>query len=783
MSFERFAQGDGGPSSSASSGQSSASIATSPDDSFCVWTEKDRTAAKYLVKKLTFLHGAPSAVDVLAVAGLVSMRYELYSLLKHSGVFYALAIYNVLEKKFEGHSTQGAAHNSMLPIVLGLVTQYPSYFKVLLDEFDDARARLEGRIELLRLKVTAEDVLRARIAAQDRVLAAQDAWIAALKANQEPVDGKIGGLAWPKDEEDAYLQPVSHARSVVFCAIRSQMARLARDLLPRRCTTKAVPRGRPRKNPIATSLPVSSPASGAAATQQPTPQTPSSSSITLRSADVGDTNECPALTPELIAHFFQCFDRLPQVMNPIIRATSITMTIRTVSYQLYLLPSQSRALALCIIALSSLISFHEAVLGDGPRPKSFTDAEFFSSTQDVLSCGARRAGAYRALHGLALKAAGDSGAMLQVSNENAASCFLLDVLDQLDVCGISRPWASAYLSHARALAPTWRTSTLAPPDGGYWAGDLMAEALRATSSRKPILFSRDDQLLLCGPEPLSPEALLASLKRTTRKSPTAVIFSSMIPYFFHITCLSRELWETITGDRAHLGPVSEGAVIQFLASLSLMHAILSRLLALCDSALLLTADSSEPGFLLEGERVSLGRCASAIVLGFAGLALPLHRELESRALSLSIDIPGSSAHHQGRMRVLQNQACDMAALGARDLARIVPYLPPVHFPKWLPLRDCTLFALEQAEAVPVLSHECLRDLQTFAGEIGLVGYSLDLFSSPHNSSLVDRLAVQIHSSTREPQFFETESALGDMYFPVNQSWFDSAAVGAPMDFW
>ncbi|KAJ6602394.1 hypothetical protein DFH09DRAFT_1354761 [Mycena vulgaris] len=203
MSFERFAQGDGGPSSSASSGQSSASIPTSADDSFRVWTEKDRTPPKHLVKTLTFLRGAPSVVDVLAVAGLVSRRYELYSLLNHSCFFYALAIYNVLEKKFEGHSTQGAAHNSMLPIVLGLVNQYPNYFKVLLDEFDDARARLEGRIELLRLKVTVEDVLRARIAAQEDELAAKDARIAALEAAQGLVDGRIGGLAGPKDEEDA----------------------------------------------------------------------------------------------------------------------------------------------------------------------------------------------------------------------------------------------------------------------------------------------------------------------------------------------------------------------------------------------------------------------------------------------------------------------------------------------------------------------------------------------------------------------------------------------------
>ncbi|KAJ6470296.1 hypothetical protein DFH09DRAFT_1221101 [Mycena vulgaris] len=549
------------------------------------------------------------------------------------------------------------------------------------------------------------------------------------------------------------------------------------------CTTSTVPRGRPRKNPD--SPPVDPLESTAATTQQPVPQT-ASPSVIIRPADVGDyTRECPDLTPELVAHFFQCFDRLPQVMNPILRATSIRMTIRTVSYQLYLLPPQSRALALCIIALSSLLSFHEVVLGDGPRPESFSDAAFFSSTQDLLSCGARRAGVHWALHAEALKAAWDAGVMLQVSNENAASCFLLDVLETLDLCGVSRPWASAYISHVRALAPMWRISALTPPDGGHWAGYLMAEALRATSSRKPILFSRDDQLLLCGPDPVSPETLLAFLEGGTRKSASGIVHSSMIPYTFHITCLARELWETITGDRARLTPISEGAVIQFLASLSLTHAILSRLLTHCET-LLTAAPTTESGFLLEDDSNLIGRCATGIVFGFAGLALSLHQELESRALPPSIaDIPGSSGHEQERMRLLQKQARDMAALGAREVARAIRYRPPIHSPyiKWSMLHDYTQFALEQAEAEPFISYERLRDLETFAGEIKLFGYSLDILSSSQNSSLVNRLAFYLGSSARGPQFFEPDSALTDMYFPVDQRWFDSAAAGAPLGLW
>ncbi|KAJ7688809.1 hypothetical protein B0H17DRAFT_1067671 [Mycena rosella] len=223
------------------------------------------------------------------------------------------------------------------------------------------------------------------------------------------------------------------------------------------CTTTPVPRGRPRKNPVPD--PQSPPQ------QELVCYAPSSSSMTPA--------ECPDLTPQLVSHFFQCFDQLAQVLNPVTRATSINTRIRAVSFQLCLLPPQCRVLALCIIAFSSLVSYHEVMLGDGPRPESFYDRAFFASKSNVRGCGARRSAVHRALHTMALKAAWDCGIMLEVSNENTASCFLLDLIAQGDVCSTSRPWASAYISHLRALAPSWRTFGAPPASGSHWAGVLV----------------------------------------------------------------------------------------------------------------------------------------------------------------------------------------------------------------------------------------------------------------------------------------------------------------------
>ncbi|KAJ6470294.1 hypothetical protein DFH09DRAFT_1380817 [Mycena vulgaris] len=538
------------------------------------------------------------------------------------------------------------------------------------------------------------------------------------------------------------------------------------------CTTTAVPRGRPRKNPIPTSG--DSPGSEVAM-QQIVPQ-PSSPSTILQSPSVEEsTTECPELTPEFVAHCFECFDRLSQVMNPIVNATSIRMTIRAVSYQLYLLPPPSRVLALCIIASSSYISSHEVILGEGPRPESLSDIAFFSSRRDVLGCGVRRSRALRALHAEALKAAWDCGIMLQVSTENAASCLLLDLLEEANVYGVSRPWGSAYISHLRALAPAWRTSTAVPPHGLPWSAYLMGDALRAMSSRKSVLFTRDEQLLITGPEPPSAEAMLSSLEKGTRTPGSALVFQSMGPYSFHTTCLARKLWETISGDLARLSPVSETAVLEFLASLSLIHAILSRLLEHADTALLSSPPPNDTPILIDNDEGLLRRCMTGLGLSFASLALALHCELDRRH---RISTENVSAHTLERLRLLRHQAREMAALGARELARGIRYLPALHLPQmhYHTLRSYAQFALNQAEAAPVLSHDQVRDLEThsIAGELTLAGYSLDLVSSPENASLVERLARYIGNPSLPPQIFDAGDMLPDMFSP-EQAWFNPTA--------
>ncbi|KAJ7672462.1 hypothetical protein DFH06DRAFT_1124353 [Mycena polygramma] len=98
-------------------------------------------------KTLTFPAGAgteaPSLLDVLAAANLVGNKYPRYSLTDHGGLFYALAVYNVLEVKFNGRVKRGPDLNRAT--VLACMNEYQADFEAVVEEFDNAKA------ELLRL--------------------------------------------------------------------------------------------------------------------------------------------------------------------------------------------------------------------------------------------------------------------------------------------------------------------------------------------------------------------------------------------------------------------------------------------------------------------------------------------------------------------------------------------------------------------------------------------------------------------------------------------------------
>ncbi|KAF7335219.1 Zn(2)-C6 fungal-type domain-containing protein [Mycena sanguinolenta] len=542
------------------------------------------------------------------------------------------------------------------------------------------------------------------------------------------------------------------------------------------CTTTPVVRGRPRNAVKLHVSPATSTSLVVSSQQLPlTVAAPLQTGSAL--ASDGLESNCPPLDPEFVAHCFECFEYLPQIHHALVKRTEIKDKIRAAAFDLHHLRPQSRVLALCIIAFTSLSSFHESVLGLGPRPQSMEDLDFFLSSPDIRECGVRRAAACRALRTKAVKDAFETGIMFEATEENAFSCYLLDNLDQSDTCGPTRLWGAAYIAHVRALAPRWREGKYTPSDEARWMGFLMAESLFATARRIPMLTfvlpfgvvgpltRRDstlhDQLLLSGPES-SLESLLESIE--SKKQPgLQVLWSSMKPYCFHAVCLARQLYLEINGDYPRLNPLSEVAVIKFLSSLTLLHSVVSLLLARVDSAI--GPPSAHPH------------------------THPIWRSVR-RLYSAQLRI---RPHHwlrdprtRARMRLFRMQAREMAVSGLHELACALRYLPPLHYTpvNWRILYPWAEFCVEAAA-------ENKEDLEMIVKELKIMGYSLDVFSSPQVTQLIERLEGYLRKPT--PAFgedFLNSAELADLFLPLEQPWmgspkgtfFDGMQDGSGSDF-
>ncbi|KAF7342336.1 Zn(2)-C6 fungal-type domain-containing protein [Mycena venus] len=540
------------------------------------------------------------------------------------------------------------------------------------------------------------------------------------------------------------------------------------------CTTTPVVRGRPRRPIIhATTPPTTFVETGRGSSLAVSSLSPDSAALVVDHAP-----NCPTLNPEFVAHCFECFEFIPQVSHPLIRRTKIREEVEVAAHELHTLPPQSRVLALCIIAVASLASFHESILGPGPRPKSLVDREFFSSNQDFRAFGLRRATAYRALRSKAIKSAWEIGAMLEPTEENAMTCYLLDLLEQSDSCGASRPYAGAYILHVRALAPRWRAAKYTESDEARWAGFLMSESLFATARRMPMLITQHDQLLLSGPEPAPLDSFLASLE-SSKKPGLQVVWPSMKPYALHVVSLARQLSETINGEYARLNPLSEAAVIKFLSSLTHLHSIASLLLTRVDASVGATPDDRMPMRYEDGTADTMARaCGYGVVIGFISLVLPFYRELELRG-------DEGEPRTRERMRLFRMQARDIAVLGLHELARALRYLPSLHYTplNWRIIYPWAEFCAERAP-------DGVADLETIVNELKIMGYSLDVLSAPQATQLIGRLDAYLGKSTEpspEPvQDFLNSAELAELFLPLEQPWIgvsgdDGMMLDAPQD--
>ncbi|KAJ7780591.1 hypothetical protein DFH07DRAFT_949826 [Mycena maculata] len=516
------------------------------------------------------------------------------------------------------------------------------------------------------------------------------------------------------------------------------------------CKTTPIPRGRPRKH-----------TSDAIPSEDPQPS--SESSIFTLQPQI-ELSACPELSSDLVKHLVD--SHFPLARFPILRGgDGLRKALASAAWQVDLLPPQLRVLVCCVCALSSSISFHESIIGPGLRPDSFQDRCFFPGS-DLREYGARRAPVFHALHKRAYTLACEARITLEPSEPNAASCFILDVLERYRIHDMtSRPWAVAYVSHIRTLAASWEQGDL---DRAVWGGFLMAEALMATSRRMPVLVTHNDQLLMTGVEPPSLEQLFKKLQaiHQVARKPGSVAFTAIRPFLFHVVRLARELYESITGVYARRQPLAEVAVVNFLASLSILQSIVALTF---DSIPALDRDG-EPAFpsfavlplALAGAEANMRASAFAMAFGFTSLVLALHQEMEYRATVGTGAVEDRWA--QERVGVLRRQTHELASAAVGDVKRALQLLTSLPHLVQVPasiIEGWAQFLLAEADACGTVPSEHVDVFEMLQSALKLFGYSGD---TTHSSGLIDRMEVYL-AKHRNP----ANSSLAHL-FPLDNSW-------------
>ncbi|KAJ6450778.1 hypothetical protein C8R45DRAFT_1042762 [Mycena sanguinolenta] len=517
------------------------------------------------------------------------------------------------------------------------------------------------------------------------------------------------------------------------------------------CTTTPAARGRPPKPNLGTGhTGTPEPLSASVTTSESPPEDPETS------AALNPTLSARLkLSPRLVHHLFDC-------IHPMLLGDDLRQTLSVVSWQILQLPPQLKVLAHCVAALSASISFDHAIIGPGPKPASLADRSIFIPGADLRDYGVRRTPMYRALCAEALQLASEVGIYLEPSEANAASCFILQLLEN-DKEATSRPWAVAFFSHIRALydsSPNMRTHNAA-----FWTGFLLMEVMETTLQRQPILVSHHDQLLFTGKDIVPLENLFGSIQSMmqVRKEQPLIPFAAMKPceLLRYSTAFPQTVSIDSTPDFARRHPLDECAIMEFIASLNHLYSISS--LAFDQEEQVCPGDSlvGPADHRRQGVHLNFHSCAYIMAFSRATLVLALHRELVRRlVLSPPLPITAPPAEHwkAERLALLRRQVGEMADSTVDDIARSLRFLPSLphiaHMNRGAVL-GWAEFCLDEADAQGRVTPERAATIETISEALKLIGYSW-----PLPTRLIGRLDAYVathRSTSANPLSFSTFS--------------------------
>ncbi|TRM69831.1 hypothetical protein BD626DRAFT_475444 [Schizophyllum amplum] len=501
-----------------------------------------------------------------------------------------------------------------------------------------------------------------------------------------------------------------------------------------RCVTTIVPR-RPRgrgKKTLAQEA-------AAAAVASPSNTAESSTSAASRVA-LQRVSHSPRYQQQTIAYPLESFmDSIPgslledalDVMARMMPATSLLFPInqcRTImqnsDWDIRLLAPQQRVLARCFLAVASLVSVDPFYVGHDANGRRFPDSHLrweidyqrWIGEADMREAGRRRRPLCARFYGEAVRQAHQDGITSLASKENAASCFLLNMLDITHNPHCMMPWASAYVWQARTIAEhaaldairTGSNRHISEVERVQWRGSLSALAAYSITMGMSLPFSSYDEFVVSGPEPRSVEDLSALGIPVKYK-----VIEALQSIGARSVRLTRDLVENIVGATALLVPLDEESVLRQVAATEHFHTTY-----MCFRRFIFSTVQTMERRL----------CLYSTSTIFASLTVSLYHTLRRRIGESTI----ASKGHASRMSSLRKRS---RAIAARAVVDAVGDLREVIAAHWLGLLQAGGFAVwaevftgaheEPIDECDVSAEECmetlsrLRDMMQFSAFMGI----------------------------------------------------------------
>ncbi|KAL1727415.1 hypothetical protein EV714DRAFT_253939 [Schizophyllum commune] len=426
----------------------------------------------------------------------------------------------------------------------------------------------------------------------------------------------------------------------------------------------------------------------------------------------------------LVEELIKLFPFLPQCQLPIIPYRRLHDQLEACEWDLSRLDTHMRVLAQAIIAVTARASTNPLIVGADVDDAQLVD--FLSSGNlmvtpglDLRQLGRRRDAICRRLQDEACQAAFETGITMVTSEENAASCYLLDFLESSTDC-FDNPltWTAAMMWHIRALAEDEEHEEMFSVNYRrlHWPIQLMNCALLALCSGRSIPFTEHDERLICGSAPVDIET--ATLTLANQPVTGQAIGEFIYPFLSHVIHLARQSSESVIGPYAKRFPLNEATLISHLAAVEALQKTCVFLHDCIEFAI--------PRAKRDWVRPALANGLFITGLAVPSLLVPLHKELKRRLAEGSVttmhrgsdgigefSVDTTSRTHE-RIELLHRQvramalhAVAQATRRARDLPSLMymTHLQCSRFAAWI---DLFVEECDPGDIPPLERYECLE---------------------------------------------------------------------------